>query len=461
MTTTGPAGTTPGLAGRESEMFRLGAAWGAASRGRSALVLVTGVAGIGTTRLATETVRLARRTGGTVLKARCYDMERALFLQPFVEAVGAHAAHLAPAPLRQLAGDRAGVLAGLVPQVDAVLGPVPGDLAGGRPPRPDPDDVESGYAWLGARRRAYEAVTDLLRALADQEPVLLVLDDLHNAGLATVELLGFLARSAAETGTRLLVVATVRPAEGDAALRALAGVATRIDVGPLPPPAVRQLVTDAGHADAADLILDRTRGHPLFVVEALRGLAEGAPEVPESLPAAIVARVRATGAATEGVLRAAAVLGTSIDPATLARLVDLPLPVTARHCETAVSAGLLAVSGRSYEFAHDLVRDALYETTPPAARRGHHRRAAHLLSHHPEAVAAHAVAVADWRLAARAWRSAAAEATRRFAEPDAEALLVNAADATARADGQPAGTDSRPATATGASAPDDRASGPA
>jgi predicted ATPase len=158
--------TTVGLVGRESEVFRLGAAWGAAARGRPALILLAGAAGVGKTRLAAETVRLAGRTGGTVLTARCDE----------------------------------------------------------------PD-------------RVYEIVTDLLRTPADREPVLLVLDDLHNADPATVELLHRLARGAADRRTRLLVVATVRPAEGDAALRALEDVATRIDVRPLPPKVVR---ADAG-----------------------------------------------------------------------------------------------------------------------------------------------------------------------------------------------------------------------
>ncbi len=416
----GPAEPSVGLAGRESEVFRLGAAWGAAARGRPALMLLAGAAGIGKTRLAAEAVRLAGKTGGTVLAARCYESEISLFAQPVVEAIGAHAAHQAPAVLRQLAGDRLGTLAALVPQVGAVLGPGLRHQAVQAPGRRSPARVDGAPA---------DAVTGVLSAMAAREPVLLVVDDLQYAGRATVEVL---KRMAAGTGTRLLVVATVRPAEGAAALEALAGVATRLDLGPLPAGAVRRLATDAGRAGVADRIVELTRGHPMYVAEAL-----DSPDLPPSLADAVLGRIRRAGEPTGTMLRAAAVLGTSVDPATLARLMDRPLPAIARCCEVALSAGLLAATGRRYEFAGGTVREILYESTPHEVRTGYHRRAADLLGDRPEALAAHAAAGGDWARAERAWRRAADDATRRGAHADAEDLRGRAEKAAARA--QPAG----------------------
>jgi predicted ATPase len=142
------------LAGRERDVFRLGAAWGAATRGRPALLLLVGEAGVGKTVLADEAVRLAHATGGTVLRARC---------------------------------DR---------------------------PLPQP-------------------VVDLLDGPGDLGPTLLVLDSLHDARPPDVDLLRRTAqRFAGGTRTRVLVVATVRSAAGEAALEALADLATRIDVRP-------------------------------------------------------------------------------------------------------------------------------------------------------------------------------------------------------------------------------------
>src|SRR6185312_11873711 len=104
-------------------------------------------------------------------------------------------------------------------------------------------------------------------------PVLLVVDDLQYAGQSTVELMHFLGREPA--GTRLLIVATVR-AENDAQMNAaLAPVARRVEVGPL--------ARAAGRDELAGRILERTRGHTLFVVEVLRALASGEEGVPESL----------------------------------------------------------------------------------------------------------------------------------------------------------------------------------
>jgi predicted ATPase len=413
VTTPPPLDSAP-FVGRESEVFRLGAAWGAAVRGRPALVLIAGEAGIGKTRVAAETVRLARNTGGAVLWARCQEAERSLLLQPFVESIGHHSAHLAPDVLRRLAGQRAATLAALVPQAASVLGPV----------------LASPASRAIGRRLAEEAVTGFLHALAAHQPVLLLLDDMHNAGWATVQLLRELIRGA---GTRMLVVATVRTADGDAVLESLADAATRLDIGPLPPPAVRRLATEAGWADRADDVRDRTRGHPLFVMEALHGLAAGEPGVPESLPAAVLARLRRVDEDTEQVLRAGAVLGVTVNPATLARLVDLPLQAAAGHCEAALSAGLLVATDDAYEFTHDLVREVLYETTPAPARIGHHRRAAELLGHRPETMAAHAAAVGDWRRAARGWLLAGEEAARHPATEDARALLAGAVEAARRA----------------------------
>ena len=152
--------------------------------------------------------------------------------------------------------------------------------------------------------------------------MLLVLDDLQYAGQSTVEFVHYLGRHAG--GTRLLVIATVR-AENDAEVgAALAAVASRVEVGPLGADAVEQLARQAGQAGLADRILRQTRGHTLFVVEVLQALAEGGSGLPESLRSAVQARARRLGTAAEQLLRAAAVLGAAVDPATAAALAGVP-----------------------------------------------------------------------------------------------------------------------------------------
>jgi DNA-binding SARP family transcriptional activator len=397
------------LLGRDRELARLTALWNDAAAGRPNLVLLVGEAGIGKTRLAAELVAMARRTGGTVLSARCYETERSLFLQPFVEALGQHAARTSGAVLRQLAGDGGPVLAPLIPEL-ALAGPT-------SPEQLSPEIQLS---------RVYRAVSQYLYRLAGQ-PVLLVLDDLHQAGLSTVELLHYLSRQAG--AARLLVVATIRADEGAQALAALTPVAHAVEIGPLPADAVGELARAAGHGDLADSIVARTGGHAFFVVETLRALAAGESGVPASLTAAVLARVRRSGRDIEELLRAAAVLGAAIDPDLLARLIDTTAAAAVQRCETALAAGLLVVADRAYEFANDLLREVLYASLPEPTRVALHRRAADLLSTRPEALAPHAAAAGDTARAARAWLLAGEEATRRLAAADGDALLTHALDA--------------------------------
>jgi tetratricopeptide (TPR) repeat protein len=317
--------------------------------------------------------------------------------------------------LGELFGEHAPAAAALLPEAAALLGPSP--------------------AWRGSvemeRRRAFEAVTTFLRGLAARSPVLLVVDDLQYAGQSTVELLHYLGRHV--PGSRLLTVATVR-AENDAELgAALAPVARRVEVGPLGPEAVRQLASAAGQGGLADTILRRTGGHTFFVVESLRALAGGDEGLPDSLVSAVQARVRRTGSAAETLLRVAAVLGATVDPLALSALLDLTPAAALELCEVALDARLLVISGRDYEFANDLIREALYASTPEPARLAYHRRAADLLTGQPESLARHAAAAGDWPRAARAWLLAAEDAMRRYAATDAATLATQAHDAAERA----------------------------
>ena len=404
-------GIPDGLVGRDAEVRRLRDAWRAAEAGHGGLVLISGEAGIGKTRLAGE---IARSATGRVLTVRCYEAERSLFLQPVVEALSALVGALSTDRVRVAAAGRAGPLAALVPEVGALL-----DAA--------PDEHGTPEAQ---RRRAYDAVATFLRRLAETEPILLVLDDLQNAGAATVELLHYLARHAADA--RLLVLATVRVGEDGRALSTLEPVAEVVELGALDRAAIARLAAAAGQAQHAEQLARRTRGHPLFVVESLRALAAGESGLPESLRASVLARVARAGEQTEELLRAAAVLGQSFAPATVAGLLGIGAEEATRRCERVLPTRLAVVAGRSYEFANDLIQEVLYAGTPAPTRLAHHLRAADLLAGRPESVARHATAGGDDRRAARAWLAAGTLAAQRYAMADAEALFTQAMAAAER-----------------------------
>jgi DNA-binding SARP family transcriptional activator/tetratricopeptide (TPR) repeat protein len=414
----GPGQGETGVVGRESELSVLRGGWRSAADGEPGVALIVGEAGIGKTTLARRIAAEAAADGAIVLRARCYETERSLFLQPIVEALTPAVAALPAAELRALAGEHAPALAALLPASAPLLGPPP--------------------SWHGSidteRRRAFEAALAVLCGLARRLPVLLFIDDLHNAGRSTVEFLHYLGRHAADA--RLLALATLRAEYEDQVGAALVPVmSTRIELGPLSLAAVEHLARAAGQAHLAGRILKRTGGHALFVVEVLRALAAGEADggVPESLRAAITERVRRAGPATEALLRAAAVLGAAVDPLVLAGLLDLPPARVLELCEAVTATRLLVVAGRDYEFANDLIREALYETTPEPVQLAHHRRAADLLTGQPESLARHAAAFGDWPRAARALLLAAENAMRRYAASDAITLATQALEAAQRA----------------------------
>jgi tetratricopeptide (TPR) repeat protein len=444
-------------------MARLRELWTAANSGVPALTLICGEAGIGKTRLADELARAATAAGGTVLAARCYETERSLFLQPIADAIAVAVRSIPPARMQDLAGHHSGPLARLVPEVAELLGPLPDGPMPGQAGRsgigsaarqessevpglrgPLPYGPSPGTEWRSEhesaarqenaeleRRRTFAAVTAFVLAAAEHAPVLLSLDDLQNAGRATVELLHYLIRHARRG--RLLVVATVRAEEGAGVIDSLAPVSTRIDLGTLPRAAVADLAAEAGLADQADAVSQRTRGHTLFVVETLRALAAGTTGIPESLEAAVLARVRRAGPAVEAALRAASVLGASFNPATLAGLLGESPHAVVGTCTAAENARLLVVTERDYEFASDLVQEVLYATTPGPARVAYHSQAADLLTSRPEAMAGHAAAAGDLARAARGWRLAGEQALARAAVADAAELLTQSVEAADRA----------------------------
>jgi DNA-binding SARP family transcriptional activator/tetratricopeptide (TPR) repeat protein len=408
------AGTV--LVGRKTEAETLRAAWRRAAGGEPGLVVIVGEAGIGKTTLAGFAAAEAAADGALVLRTRCYEAERSLFLQPIVEVLRQVVATLPAEDLRAMLGDHAPAMAAMLPDAAAMLGPPP--------------------QWRGSfdmeRRRAFEAVVALLRGLARRAPVVLLVDDLQNAGESTVELLHYLGRHGGSS--RLLALVTLR-ADHDARVgAALAPVASRVELGPLGLDGVAELARAAGQEPLTERILQRTGGHTLFVLEVLRALANGDTGVPDSLRAAITERVRLVGPQTEALLRAAAVLGATLDPLTLAALLGSTPASVLQLCELAFDARLVVVSGRDYEFANDLIREVLYATTPEPARVAYHRQAADLLTAHPESIAWHAAAAGEWSRAARAWLLAAEAAMRRYAATDAISLATQAIDA-AKVDG--------------------------
>lgn len=407
-----------GLVGRDSELGALLEQWDKASQGAPACIVVTGENGIGKTTLVGALAAEVRSTGGIAIEARCYQSEESLFLQPVVEALRELVSTLAPALVAEAAGKTAGTLANLVPEM--------GRLVDASIPDRTTPEME--------RRRTFEAVATFLAALSRRRPILLAMDDVQNAGASTLELLHFVLRW--DSSAHLLVTATV-PSDRTEPVETLLGTrASVMQLGPLPDDAVAALARQAGHPDLANELIGLTKGHTLFVLEALKAVAAdaggdagGGVAIPDSLRAAVRARVRNCGADVEEFLRGAVVAGALFDVEHVAELLGLTGEEAVRRAETALRAGLLVEAGAGYEFANDVIRKVLYDTTPAPTRVVRHRRLASLLAGQPEAAGDHAAAAADWETAVDHWFEAATRSLAMFANREAESILTRAFDA--------------------------------
>jgi DNA-binding SARP family transcriptional activator/tetratricopeptide (TPR) repeat protein len=410
---------TEDLLGRGEELGVLTGAWEQAARGTGALVVVAGVGGSGKTRLVAELCALARRTGGLVAAARCHASERSLFLQPVVDALRPTLASMSTADLQEAVAGHERSWLTLLPDLATVVTPP----ASSDQPGALPAEVE--------QRLAFDAVATGLARLAARRPVLLVLDDLQDAGLATGQLLDHLSRRV--PAHRVLLVGATRNAADLAAVVDLdAPRCSVLTVGPLPASAVRAMAAAAGQADSAGVLLERTRGHALTVVEMLRALAEGERGVPPTLAAAVLQRVARAGKSAGSVLHAASVLGPRVEPPLLAGLLARPELEVVRDCEVLVPPALLVRTQAGYEFANDVVQEVVYANLPAALRAAHHRRAADLLAARPEEMARHAEAAGDDERAARGWLLAGRQAIVGGAAADAVGLLERALAAARR-----------------------------
>ena len=391
---------------RDAELAALSAAVAAAEAGHGALVLVEGPAGIGKTTL----LRAAcRGPGPRVLTARGLALE---------QGFGYGIVRQLLDPVRGQDGLMDGA-AGLAARVFdwAEAGPVEDDVAYA---------TMHGLYWMVANLGG---------------PLVLAVDDAHWADAPSLRWLAHLAARVEHLPVALLLAVRDGPDEPEL-LGELRAAGIRLRLGPLGPDATAALVrrrlgalAGALPGDRADAELGRecharTGGNP-FLLEALAAaLRDGAPvdQAPEQVARAVLRRVPEAGPLT----RALAVLGGPAPLRHAAALAGLDLPAAARLADRLRAADVLA-PGSVLEFAHPIVRTAVYESIPPGERALAHAEAARLLERegaHAERLALHLLRSepgADPRVAALL-RAAAAAATGRGDPGAAAACLRRALD---------------------------------
>ena len=199
-----------------------------------------------------------------------------------------------------------------------------------------------------------------VRARLAERPTLLVLEDVHWADEATLELVRFLGRRL--DGMPLLAVATFRDDEvgpGDPLTRLLGDLATvpyvdRMHLPALTAEAVASLVADAGSPLDASILHRRTGGNPFFVTEVLAG---GATDAPTTVRDAVLARLADLSPAARDVMGAAAVLGPGASLALLCEVAGQG----AEAVDECVHHGMLVVDhdGTGFGFRHEIARETV------------------------------------------------------------------------------------------------------
>ncbi len=352
--------------GREAEVGLLRAGLAAALGGEGQLLALLGEPGIGKTRTATVVAAEAQQGGASVAWGRCHDGAGAPAYHPWVQALESYAA--------QHASDDAAGVARLVPVLRAGAA-----------------TAEAGDVPQRARFALFETVAATLLAAARRRPLVIVLDDLHWADVASLRLLEFVAREVRSAPLLLLVtlrdVELPERADAGAGLEGLLRLGRNVSLGGLARPAVRDLLTDrlgtAPDDGVVDEVLGVSQGNPFFVIEMAHLLAApGGPAVPPGVAALLRQRLAALPPPSLGLLRAGSVLGREFDLATLAAMLDLTTEEALDALDPALRLDLVRPSpGRlqHYAFAHALTRETLYDQLAPAARARLHAEAGRVL----------------------------------------------------------------------------------
>ena len=361
------------------------------------VVLISGEPGVGKTSLVAQTARAVHSGGANVLYGGC-DEDLAVPYKPWVEAVTPFVQSLPDEVLRRFTQINGLTLARLVPDLARRLGE--------QPPSPAAESDAERFMVM-------EAVVRFLASASEETPLLVVIDDLHWADAASLQLLGQLAHSSASMA--VTVVGTFRDSDlsrshpltpllarlhRESAVQRLPLVGLEdFEIIGLMEAAAGHRLPDDGVA-LAHALRRETGGNPFFVVEMIRHLAQEQVFVqgddgiwrltvdldevglPTSVREVVAQRVASLGEDTERALSMASVIGRDFDLSVLSAVLEQDELELGDLLEGATMAGLLQeVAGDAdrFRFVHALIQHTLYQDLTATRRRRGHLRVAEVL----------------------------------------------------------------------------------
>jgi DNA-binding CsgD family transcriptional regulator len=405
------------LVGREADLTALRDALKRARSAEPATVLVGGEAGVGKTRLIEEFRRGLAGEPVRVLTGQCLELgEEGLPFAPFASALR----DLVRAEGTAILGGREREFARLLPELG---------------PPPEPGDARRGFL--------FESVGALLERVGGEQPVVLIIEDLHWSDRSTRDLIGFLVRSARVP--QLLLIGTYRTDELHrghplrpflAELDRVRGV-LRHDLDRLDREGTAELLTQLlgvePHAATVDAVHERAQGNPFFIEQFAAAADPACSDIPTSLRDLLLSRVDLLPEPAQRVLRVAAVGGTRFGHELLFRVTGMDEGALEPALRAIVAAQLIVFDpDGGYEFRHALVREVVHDDLLPGEHARLHARYAVAVEEDPSLVSAgrapaeiahHWYAARDHARALASAKRAADAAGRTFAYGEQGRLL--------------------------------------
>jgi len=383
--------------GREPEQKQFQAAFDGAMSGQGALMMVVGEPGIGKTALCEQLSTYVTLRGGKTLVGHCYE-EGSLSLPylAFVEAMRSYVLTRETRDLRKELGTGAADVARIVSDVREKLKVEP------RPPENPEED----------RYRLMQAVTSFLTNAAKVQPLLIVLEDLHDSDKGTLEMLTHVSRNLSDA--RLLIVGTYRDVEVDrthplsttlAELRRVANF-DRVLLRGLNADEVRRMLESITREDVpwslAEAVHRQTEGNPLFVQEVVRYIIEEGlfyrdkgqwritrdksleMSIPEGLRDVVGKRLSGLSQECNNLLSIASVIGREFRLAVLQKVANISDDELFTALEEAKGAAVVEERSTvgaaiTYRFSHAFFRQTLYEEIIAPRRIRLHQQAGQAL----------------------------------------------------------------------------------
>lgn len=441
-----------GLVGRATELEALRKAWSGVQRGGGRIALIEGEAGVGKSRLADEFLRWIVAQAGTVLRARGYDARAGVPYGPVVEVLRAalDAPGLAGADPQWLAE-----VARLLPELRQRFPGLPEITP---PPAP-------AEAW-----RLFEAVAQLLLAVAAEQPVAVAIDDLHSCDGDSCNLVHFLTRRLEEAPVLWCATVTLGELQRDAPAARLCRAlrvkprAALLALGPLGEQEIWQMIREMGHVAAptggrrlAARLHQVTSGNPFYVIELLKTLfaqgwltAEassgewrvgstppGTTDIAMSLSVheAIAERIESLPSDLHEILLTIAVAGTGCRASVLSHVHGISRLRAAALADELAERRLVQEEDGIYRCAHPVIARVVRDGLTTSRRRELHRAIAVTLEHlaaeggaaPPGEVARHAELGGERAMAYRQALKASEAARQRYAYEEALTWLDLAA----------------------------------